>query len=622
MIPLFSVEGHALQALSGEKSNFYEILPPDLEGHSAQDYEMVISGLENDLLQCDGQFKLYSLGGRLYLNSFGSIRLGSGAVRPSSDPIATFLGQQEAQVEFYSNYLTQGNEFVRVLSVQEFPDRMMPFEARAMGDFVLCFKRIPKLVAKGQVDMKRKLHFSGLFKQMRDLNSEKAFSQAENILERVTTDDLGLFSTECYLLVRASTKEELDRQSDQVMADFKAKNGLLRVETRGLSFMYRSLIPGVPASFKRACEMPSDYLSYWFPFHRDFVHEKGLELEARSGKSVFVDIFHASALSFNVLITGTSGQGKSMMANRLLQHQITTGAKGVVLDLGNSFKKSAMFHGAVVLSEKFNPLQFRNPRYLKEFILAVVDEKMGKKAEGRLFEEIKIILEQDQKLNFDELIARLEKSFSGISYYFSEIREFFSDDVKPLNDFTYCDFGLYPDVMKAPLIIYLIECFKHLEGRKLFIFDECWSLLEKNANYIAECFRTFRKHNASAVAISQNLDDFAETQLGRVIIQTSFTKLLFKQAIKESEFIDRQSKLLLDSVQSRKGEYSEFLYLSETNKKPLRYVPTALEYELFTSDPADLAHFRKYMDEQGRFLEFRDAIKHFTKIKHPFEVTV
>src|SRR5690606_40132436 len=69
------------------------------------------------------------------------------------------------------------------------------------------------------------------------------------------------------------------------------------------------------------------------------------------------------------------------------------------------------------------------------------------------------------------------------------------------------------------LIIYLIEYFKHLEGEKIFIFDECWHLLLKNADYIAECFRTFRKHKASAVAISQNLDDFSESQLGRVIIQ-------------------------------------------------------------------------------------------------------
>src|SRR5690606_2271265 len=109
---------------------------------------------------------------------------------------------------------------------------------------------------------------------------------------------------------------------------------------------------------------------------------------------------------------------------------------------------------------------------------------------------------------------------------------------------------------------YLIEYFKNLKGKKLFIFDECWHLLSRNADYVAECFRTFRKHNASAVAISQNLDDFSITQLGRVIIQNTYWKALFRQSLSPSEFIDSDSISFLDEIQSKKGSYSEFLLLS------------------------------------------------------------
>src|SRR5690606_12953772 len=133
------------------------------------------------------------------------------------------------------------------------------------------------------------------------------------------------------------------------------------------------------------------------------------------------------------------------------------------------------------------------------------------------------------------------------------------------------------------LIIYLIEYFKHLEGEKIFIFDECWHLLLKNADYIAECFRTFRKYMASAVAISQNLDDFSESQLGRVIIQNTYYKFLFRQDLTVSEFIDSHAKSILDSVQSIKGVFSEFLLLTERIKKPVRFYPEPLEYQVMTS---------------------------------------
>lgn len=616
MTPLFKVQGNELQALTGEVSQFYEIIPPDLEGVSFEDFEKVMGDLENDLIQTDSTFKLYRLNGRVYLNSFGEFGLTHGRLEPKNDPIGTFLGRDEATIQFYDNYLTQGSEFIQLLSIKDFPEKMQPFEASTLSDFVLCFKKVPKLVAKNRINMKRKLHFSALFKGMRDLDSENAFNQAESILDQVTTDGAGLFTVECFLILRAPTKERLDKFSVETVALYKAKDATLRVEERGLSYLYQTLIPGVPAAFKRSSDIPSDYLSYWVPFQRDFIHAEGLNLLARSGTDVFLDLFHPTALNFNVLITGSSGQGKSMIANRLLHHQLQSGAKGMVLDLGNSFSKSALYHGGMVLSERFNPMQFKCPRYLKEFILTGVDEKMGKRAEGKLFEEIKAILDSYPDASFDDLLQGLEKSFAGISFYFAEIREFFTTEIRPLHDFTYCDFSLYPEAMKAPLIIYLIEYFKNLDGQKIFIFDECWHLLEKNAGYIAENFRTFRKKNASAVAISQNLDDFSETQLGRVIIQNTFTKLLFRQNLRESEFLDSTSKTLLDSIQSKKGEYSEFLYLSEVGNKPLRYKTTALEYELFTSDPTDAKQFQKYMDDKGRFLSFKKAIENFTAIKH------
>ena len=92
---------------------------------------------------------------------------------------------------------------------------------------------------------------------------------------------------------------------------------------------------------------------------------------------------------------------------------------------------------------------------------------------------------------------------------------------------------------------------------------------------------------------------------------------MFKQALNESEFIDSTTRSLLSEIQSKKGAYSEFLYFTEIHKKPVRYCPSPLEYELFTSDRGDNNKFESYMNENGKFLEFKDAIHHFTEIKNP-----
>ena len=617
MMPLFQVNGNELTSLKGEVSSFFEIKPLDMEGMDNSSQEQVFIDLESDLINTDGIIKLYWLDQKLYLNCFSDVVLSHGEVVPKDRPIATFLGRGDAQIHFYDNYLTCGAEFIRIVSMKDYPANLDRFEVSKWTDFVLSFKKIPKLDAKSKINFKRKLHFSALFKGMRDLDSENAYYQAENLFDDVTTDNKALFQAEVYFILRGATKEQLDKLTDKMIYDFKGKGAELLVEERGLSYLYQQLVPGVPMSFKRAVEVPSDYLSYLVPFHQDFIMEEGLELKSRSGQSVLFDLFHSQALNYNILITGSSGQGKSMMAGKLLRYELNQGTKAMVLDLGNSFAKNAKFHDGVILSQKFNPLQFRNTRYLKEFVLAVIEEKLPKKEEGRLFEVIENILKDQSIKSFSSFLVELENEFTGIRFYFKEIEDYFTDEALPLNDFTYCDFGLYPEAMKAPLIIYLIEYFKNLNGKKVFIFDECWHLLLKNADYIAECFRTFRKHQASAVAISQNLDDFSESQLGRVIIQNTYFKFLFKQSLNASEFLDTHAKSLLDSIHSKKREYSEFLLLSETIKKPVRFYPSPLEYQLFTSDRDDNNQFEYYLNEKGRFIPFKEAVINFTQIKNP-----
>ncbi len=613
MIPLLSKE-EKLISLKGEESRFFELIPQDREGMSLNDLNLSLEKLSIELKNLSGLFKIYALEGKVYLNAFSEVTLNGFEMIEVVNPLEVF--PTESEVRFYENYLTVGARFLRVLTILEYPSKLHPLEVQELGDFILSFKSIEPELAKKSINMRRKIHFSSLFKGMRDIESENAYKDAEGILEGITTDEIRLFKTEMMLLVWGESKADLDQKTQETLELLKFKEAKVITEEWGLSYFFAGLIPGVAPTLKRALEVDSQYLSYLIPYHRDFIHDQGMKLEALSGKDVFLDLFHPDNLNFNALITGSAGQGKSVLANKILSSLHSSGAKGLILDLGNSFEKNIIYLDGASLSQKINPMQFKNARYLKEFILAAMEEKLGRKREGELYEKIREALELNSKMSFDQLLSFLEASFSGIGHYFSEIKDYFTEEHQELKDLTYCDFGLYPEAMKAPLIIYLIEYFKNLEGQKIFIFDECWHLLEKNANYIAECFRTFRKHHGSAIAISQNIDDFAQTALGRVILQNTFHKFLFRQNARASEFLDSHALELLESVQSEKGVYSELLYLSERQRKIIRFRPSPLEYELYTSDPVDKREFNYYMEEKGRFISFKKAIENFTFIKH------
>lgn len=614
MKPIFSLNDNKITSGQGLESSFYELFAEDVEGVTPDTQDLMAKELERFLIDTEETMKLYCLNGRLFLNVFGEDLPPFYSVKESSNPLSIFAGDLD-EVNFYDDYLIQNFEYIRIVSL-EVPARFFGIhETLLWPDYVLNIRKIPREKAKSKVNLKRKLHVSSLFKDMRDIEGESAFNQAENLLEGITTESVGLYDVEIFFILRASTKDELDRETHAFIKEMSFKTAKVRIESRGLSYFYQGMIPGVYPSFKRSVQMPSDYLSYLFPIHRDHLFDEGMRLQARSGNNVCFDLFNETSINFNALITGTPGQGKSMIANKIIKHEVEHGSKALILDLGNSFLKTTKYLGGVNLSQAINPMQFKSARFLKEFIVAGIEEPMSKKDQGRLFEAIGNNL--DKTDDFFDLLNLLNKDFDGIVYYFNEIECFIDNNIIEDNSLTYCDLSNYPDAIKAPLLVYLIEYFRSLNGKKIFVLDECWNLLEKNADFVAEAFRTFRKHHGSGIAISQNFDDFSKTQLGKVIIQCTNYKILFRQSLEPSEFISPFDIDLMEGIKSQKGEYSEFLFLSEGVKKPVRYIPTALEYQLFTSDPNDRIIYDEYMNEKGHFLPFRQAITNLTLMVNP-----
>lgn len=567
----------------------------------------------------DYYYKFYSLGEDLILdtNFDGELNFPETKLIKIDPPHDLIINQAESfnETVLESDYVKVNGIYYRLINLYEFSKSISPSQLMDYGDYCVFIKRIDPANAKRRINTQRKLHHSNIHSALRNIESESSYIEAERISEAMINGEESLFEVESWIIVKAETEFELNFNTREVIKHLKQVEIEPLIETVGLKSLFLSILFGVRPTFKRTHEPPTSYVANMLPLKRDVLHPYGILLDSVRHNKIYFNLFDESSLNFNVLISGQSGSGKSMIAQKILKDEIENGTSAVVLDLGNSFKKSVKYLGGESLSKSFNPMQFKSPHYLKELITSVIpSSELSSKVEGKIFN---LILENIEKTNsFKELINIISLEVPDLDLYFSEIWEFFDDEVRTLSKLTYVDTSLYPDKIKAPLIIYLIESFKHLEGKRVFIFDEVWSFLNKNADYIAECFRTFRKHGASAIAISQGIEDFIQTPLGLAIAQNSYTKFYFSQTSHSKLFLDEFDQQRIKGLMTKKGNHSEFYVKTESIRKIVQFYPSYLEYEMFTSNFEDNLSFEKFFSQNKNFFNFPEIAHRYVHFKY------
>ena len=569
----------------------------------------------------DFYYKFYSLNEEIYFETNFEEELTIPDVEllkvDAPNELIIGLGKVYSDSLLKDDYVKVNGIYFRLVNIYELSKKLGPSDLMNFGDFCLFFKRTDPALAKRKINTQRKLHHSNLYSHIRNIESETSFAESERMTEAMINGEESLFAVEAWFIVRAETELELNLKTNELIKNLKQAEIEPLIETVGLKALFLSILFGVKPTYKRVHEPPTTYLTNMLPLLCDQLHSNGVAIRSQRGNEIYFNLFDDSALNFNVLITGQSGTGKSMIAQKILKEEIKNDSSAIVLDLGNSFKKTAKYLGGDSLSLSFNPMQFKSAHYLKELITSVIPEnELSSKMEGKIFSLISEYIETSN--SFRDLITLMSLEIPDLDLYFSELWEYFDNETRTLTKLTYVDTSLYPDKIKAPLIIYLIECFKYLEGKRVFIFDEVWSFLNKNADYIAECFRTFRKHGASAIAISQGLEDFVQTPIGHAIAQNSFTKLYFNQSATRSSFIDDFDLDRIKVLSTKKGSHSEFYLKSEVNRKLLYFYPTFDEYELFTSNFEDNQNFEAFLKENQKYFKFYEVFDRYVEFKYFF----
>ena len=189
-----------------------------------------------------------------------------------------------------------------------------------------------------------------------------------------------------------------------------------------------------------------------------------------------------------------------------------------------------------------------------------------------------------------QLAQRLRKyttgTFAGIFSQPSNI-----DINNPLTVFNIRD--LEDELRPVAMYIVLNHIWNKTKGdskRRILIVDEAWQLMkyEDSANFLFSLAKRARKYNLGITTITQDVEDFMGSRMGRAIVANASMQLLLKQSPTAVDVLADVFKL----TSEEKKRLSQFpvgqgLFFAGSNHVHIQIVASPTETELISTNPGD-----------------------------------
>lgn len=420
------------------------------------------------------------------------------------------------------------------------------------------------------------------------LQSLSAYSR-ENLISRDATNDfLNEAISEQRLPVKAhfnilawsEDKNDLKDIRNQVTTAMARIDAVAKLETAGAPQIFWAGIPGNASDlpfnecFDTFAEQAACFLNMESNYRSDPV-ETGIRFCDRlSGKPVFIDLFdlprkRSITSNMGVLCCGSSGGGKSMTLNHILNTLYVQGAHCVIVDIGGSYKGLCeLVQGYYFTYTESDPISF-NPFYLPKGQDFDTEKKESLKAllvslwkqENDSFNRSEYVALSNALAGFYAKLKRDESIFPCFNSFYEYLQTDFKEVLKEhkvkdthfdVDNFLYVLRPYYKDnefdyllnatenlnLLEQPFIVVeldnikgnpilfpvvtliIMEMFiskmRKLAGtRKVLAIDEAWAAIAKSgmAEFLKYAFKTIRKFNGVPIVITQELDDLISSPI-------------------------------------------------------------------------------------------------------------
>ena len=126
------------------------------------------------------------------------------------------------------------------------------------------------------------------------------------------------------------------------------------------------------------------------------------------------------------------------------------------------------------------------------------------------------------------------------------------------------------------------------QKRRLLIVDEAWQLMqfEDSANFLFSLAKRARKYYLGLTTITQDVEDFMSTKMGRAIVTNSSMQLLLKQSSSAVDVLSDVFKLT-DEEKKRLSNFpvGQGLFFAGSNHVHIQIIASQTEESLITTNP-------------------------------------
>ncbi|MBI3494684.1 DUF87 domain-containing protein [Candidatus Saccharibacteria bacterium] len=575
-----------------------------------------------------------------------------------------------SSLEINSSYFRLGNKYGRTLYVYGYPRQLYTgwlssiINADEVLDIAMFIypvesEVVMKNLRRKVTQLEASQSINSEKGKVRDPSLEAAISDAEELRDQLQLGAERFFRYGLYITLYADSLDEMDFMQHKIESTLGQQLVFSKVASSQQEQGVQSTSPQLADQLQIRHNMNTGAISTSFPFtSADLTQEKGVLYGINMHNNGLVIFDRFSLENANMVVFAKSGAGKSFAVKLEAIRSMMTGTEVIIIDPENEYQKLSEAVGGSYVQMSLNSDIRINPFDLPR----VIDEEDAADSLRAnlitLHGLIKLMISNqavpltpNQEADLDqalidtyarvgitsdplthqstpptindlydtllhmggsgpELAQRLRKyttgTFAGI---FSQ-----QSNVDINNNMVVFNIQTLEDELR-PTAMYII--LNHIwnktrtdRKKRMLIVDEAWQLMkyEDSANFIFSLAKRARKYYLGLTTITQDVEDFMASKMGRAIVANASMQLLLKQS---SSAVDVLADVFKLTEEERK-RLSNFpvgqgLFFAGQNHVHIQVVASPTEQTLVTTNPQAALDAQKAAELANQAVENKEV---------------
>ncbi|MBI2798410.1 DUF87 domain-containing protein [Candidatus Saccharibacteria bacterium] len=549
--------------------------------------------------------------------------------------------------EVESSYIKIGKRYARTLFIYAYPRSLFtgwlspiinldevidismsiePVESRVVLDNLR--KKVTQMEATYSINQEKG--------KVRDPGLEAALQDAEELRDKLQVGEDRFFRLGLYITIYGKDLKELNEVGRRIESVFGTALIYTKPTTIQMEQGFTTTLPMGQDQIQVRRNMDTGAISTSFPFTTaNLSNDEGILYGINRHNNGLVLFDRFSLENANMVVFAKSGAGKSFAVKLECLRSLMLGSEVIVIDPENEYRTlcdavgGSFLHLSLASSTRINPFDIpttidseeadnalraniimlhgllrlmtgeMSPAEEADLDVALINtyaqkgitnDPLTHKAEPPIMQDLYNTLNQ-MGGNGPALAARLrrytEGTFSGIFSQQSNVdlsSNFVVFNIRDLED------ELRPIGMYITLN-YIWNRVKTERKKRILVVDEAWQLMQyqDSAMFLFSIAKRARKYYLGLTTISQDVEDFLSTRLGRAIVNNSSLQLLLKQNPAAVDIVSQTFKLTSEEAKLlSQFPVGEGLFFAGLSHIILRILAFPGEEQLITTNPKDI----------------------------------